>query len=91
MCDANSHVVGHAACTVYVNVILPRSKVKVKVTEHLNFRKLAKPCMLTAMTVSPLAYGGSLVSSENKNSSGDEIANVNGYAVRPGSHRNSLK
>jgi len=27
----------------------------------------------------------------NKNSSGDEIANVNFYAVRPGSYRNSLK
>jgi len=30
-------------------------KVKVKVTELLNFRQLAKPCMLAAMTVSPLA------------------------------------
>ena len=28
---------------------------------------------------------------ENKNSSGDEIANVNSYAVRPGSYPNSLK
>ena len=28
---------------------------------------------------------------EDKNSSGDEIANVNFYAVRPGSYRNSLK
>jgi len=27
----------------------------------------------------------------NKNSSGDEIANVNFYAMRPGSYRNSLK
>jgi len=27
----------------------------------------------------------------NKNSSGDEIANVNFYALRPGSYRNSLK
>jgi len=27
----------------------------------------------------------------NKNSSGDEIANVNFYAVRPGSYPNSLK
>jgi len=27
----------------------------------------------------------------NNNSSGDEIANVNLYAVRPGSYRNSLK
>jgi len=26
-----------------------------------------------------------------KNSSGDEIANVNFYAMRPGSYRNSLK
>ena len=29
--------------------------------------------------------------SVNKNSSGDEIANVNFYAVRPGSYRNLLK
>ena len=28
---------------------------------------------------------------QNKNSSGDEISNVNFYAVRPGSYRNSLK
>jgi len=28
---------------------------------------------------------------KDKNSSGDEIANVNFYAVRPGSYRNSLK
>ena len=28
---------------------------------------------------------------ENKNSLGDEIANVNFYAVRPGSYPNSLK
>jgi len=28
---------------------------------------------------------------EYKNSSGDEIANVNFYAVRPGSYPNSLK
>ena len=28
---------------------------------------------------------------ENKNSSEDEIANVNFYAVRPGSYPNSLK
>ena len=34
-----SHVLGHA-CTVYVDVTLTRSKVKVKVTEHLNFRQL---------------------------------------------------
>jgi len=34
---------------------LTRSKVKVKVMGLLNFRKLAKPCMLAAMTVSPLA------------------------------------
>ena len=27
----------------------------------------------------------------DKNSSGDEIANVNFYAVRPGNYRNSLK
>ena len=36
-------------------MILTWSNVKVKVTGLLNFRKLAKPCMLAAMTVSPLA------------------------------------
>jgi len=33
---------------------LTRSKVKVKVTGLLNFRQLAKPCMLVAMTAAPL-------------------------------------
>ena len=33
---------------------LTRSKVKVKVTGLLNFRQLAKPCMLAAMTAAPL-------------------------------------
>ena len=33
---------------------LARSKVKVKVTGLLNFRQLAKPCMLAAMTAAPL-------------------------------------
>jgi len=31
------------------------------------------------------------VATSNKNSSGDEIANVNFYAVRPGSYSNPLK
>jgi len=35
---------------------LTRSKVKVKVTGLLNFRKLAKPCMLAAITVSPFVW-----------------------------------
>jgi len=38
-----SHMVGHADSvryTVYVDMTLIRSKVKVKVTEHLNFRQL---------------------------------------------------
>jgi len=50
-------VVGHAAsptCTVYVDVTVTPSKVEVKVTEHLNFRQLSKPCMLAAMTAAPL-------------------------------------
>jgi len=38
---------------VHADVTLTRSKVKV--TGLLNFRKLAKPCMLAAMAVSPLA------------------------------------
>jgi len=33
---------------------LTRSKVNVKVTGLLNFRQLAKPCMLAAMTAAPL-------------------------------------
>jgi len=38
---------------VHADVTLTRSKVKVKVTGLLNFRQLAKPRMLAAMTVSP--------------------------------------
>ena len=48
----------HAGSTtgiVHADMTLTRSKVKVKVTGLLNFRKLAKPCMLAAMVVSPLA------------------------------------
>jgi len=51
-------MVGYAGSTtgiVHADITLTRSKVKVKVTELLNFRKLARPCMLAAMTVSPLA------------------------------------
>jgi len=33
---------------------LTRSKIKVKITGLLNFRQLAKPCMLAAMTAAPL-------------------------------------
>jgi len=33
---------------------LTPSKVNVKVTGLLNFRQLAKPCMLAAMTAAPL-------------------------------------
>jgi len=39
---------------VYVGVTLTRSKVKVNLSELLNFRQLAKPCMLAAMTAAPL-------------------------------------
>ena len=52
-----SHRVGHAGNptrTVYVDVTLTWSKVKVKVTGLLNFRQFAKPCMLAAMTAAPL-------------------------------------
>jgi len=51
-----SHVVepaGSPTRTVYVDLTLTRSKVKVKVTDHLNFRQLAKPCILAAMTAAP--------------------------------------
>jgi len=53
-----SQIVGYAGSTtgiVHADVTLIRSKVKVKVTGLLNFRKLAKPYLLAAMTVSPLA------------------------------------
>jgi len=39
---------------VHADVTLTRSKVRVKVTGLLNFRQLAKPCMLAAMTAAPL-------------------------------------
>jgi len=53
-------MVGRASSTtsiVHADMTLTRSKVKVKVkvTGLLNFRKLAEPWMLAAMTVSPLA------------------------------------
>jgi len=52
-----SHMVGRATSftrTVYIDVTLTRSKVKVKVTGLFNFRQLAKPCVLAAMTAAPL-------------------------------------
>ena len=45
---------GRPTCTVYVDLTLTRSKVKVKVMGLLNFRQLAKLCMLAAMTAAPL-------------------------------------
>jgi len=39
---------------VYVDMTLTRFNVKVKVTGLLNFRQLVKPCMLAAMTATPL-------------------------------------
>ena len=45
---------GSPTCTVYVGVTLTPSKVKVKLSGLLNFRQLAKPCMLAAMTAAPL-------------------------------------
>ena len=39
---------------LYMLMSLTRSKVKVKVTGLLNFRQLAKPCMLAAMNAAPL-------------------------------------
>jgi len=51
-------MVGQAGSTtriVHADVTVTRSKAKVKVTGVLNFRQLAKSCMLAAMTVSPLA------------------------------------
>jgi len=45
---------GSPTRTVYSDLTLTQSKVKIKVTVLLNSRKLAKPCMLAAMTASPL-------------------------------------
>jgi len=45
---------GSPTYTAYVDMTLTRSKVKVNVTGLLNFRQLAKPCMLAAMTAAPL-------------------------------------
>jgi len=45
---------GSPARTVYVDMTLARSKVKVNLTGLLNFGQLAKPCMLAAMTAAPL-------------------------------------
>jgi len=45
----------HVTGIVHADMTLTRSTVKVKVARLLNFRKLARPCMLAAMTVSPLA------------------------------------
>jgi len=45
---------GSPTHTVYADVTLTRSKVKVNLTGLLNFRQLAKPCMLAAMTAAPL-------------------------------------
>ena len=53
----NSHIIlnsGSPIRTVYVDVTLTRSKVKVVVTGLFNFRQVAKPCMLAAMTAAPL-------------------------------------
>ena len=49
-------MVGYAGPTrtVYVDVTLTRSKVKVNLSGLLNLRQLAKPCMLAAMTAAPL-------------------------------------
>ena len=46
-----SHMVGYAGTHTHT---VTWSKVKVKVTGLLNFRQLAKPCMLAAMTAAPL-------------------------------------
>jgi len=46
---------GSPARTVYVGVTLTRSKVKVNIAGLLNFRQLAKPCMLAAMTAAHAA------------------------------------
>jgi len=51
---------GSPTYTAYVDMTLTRSKVKVHLTGLLNFRQLAKPCMLAAMTAAP--FRGFLIS-----------------------------
>jgi len=55
--------------------------------------KLLKKMLRGTCTVNRRPCSGKLRSArtKDKNSSGDEIANVNFYAVRPGSYPNSLK
>jgi len=49
-------MVGHAgSATGIVHADMTLTQSKVKIMRLLNFRKLARPCMLEAMTVSPLA------------------------------------
>ena len=58
---------GSPTYTAYVDMTLTQSKVKIKVTALLNFRQLAKPCMLAAMTAAPLAgLSGSLINTSLK-------------------------
>jgi len=45
---------GSTTGIMHADMTLIRSKVKVKVTGLFNFRQLAKPCMLAAMTAAPL-------------------------------------
>jgi len=45
-------MVGYAGSPT--RIVYVESKVKVRVTGLLNFRQLAKPCMLAAMTAAPL-------------------------------------
>jgi len=46
---------GSTTGIVHADMTLTRSKVMVKVMGLLNFRKLANPSMLAAITVNPLA------------------------------------
>jgi len=52
-------MVGHAGSLtdiLHADMTLTQSTVKIKVTGLLNFRKLPKPCVLGAMTVSPFWF-----------------------------------
>ena len=69
-----SHMVGHTGSptrtAVYAHVTLTRSKVKLKVTEHLNFRKLP----ITAQSRSILS--ATFASSSKLMAAGDGMATV---------------
>jgi len=52
---------GSPTCTVYVDVTLTRSKVKVKVMDHLNFRQLPMTALSTSISSATFAWSSKLM------------------------------